>query len=257
MITMRIRLLLAATVIGAGALAGCGGGETVINVTVTTRATPATTPSVPATTPTPTTPTSTVPEVPTTTDLSTTPTTPEPGTTTEPGGISDLEARFPPPGLVKGMAPGPTTRKPNAKDMVTALFSAGDPGIPAATARLEAAGYEDGLLRDETATTTSAPVLVRTYVMRLRDAAAARTEVDDAVDEVIETSPKVTFTPVALDGDYGRAIKTTVGGQGILMVTWVAGRDVYGIQIVGKANQLNVEAALERASEIHLAYNDG
>ena len=159
---MRMRAFAAGAAAAAAlVLAGCGTDERVVNVTVTTH-TGVTTPTVPAT------------------DTGyTTPTTP-----TTDDGTTPLELRLPPSRTIDGMGSGEVKRMQTAREMVTALFAAGDPGVATATARLNAAGYEDGYFRDQQGTASGAPTLVRTYAMRLRDDGAAAGEVVAATDEV-------------------------------------------------------------------------
>lgn len=213
------------------AVAGCGTDERVARVTVTVH-TGVTTPT-----------------VPTTDTTYTTPTTP---TTTDDGG-TPLELRLPPSGVIDGMGSGEVKRMATARQMVTALFAAGDPGIVAATARLNAAGYQDGYFRDQSGTASGAPTLVRTYNMRLRSDAAANAEVVQATDEVVRSST-ASVQRVETNANYSRALSVKLpNGETLLFVTWAAGRDVYGMQVRGK--NVHKSDVLEAVTQNHLAWS--
>lgn len=228
---------LAALATTTALVAGCGGDETVVQVTVTQH----TGVSIPTT-----------PTAPTTPTFPTTPTTPTtPGTTTDT--VADLEVRLPPPSVVDNMNSGRTRHLPQAQDMVGALFKTGDPGADAAIRRLESEGYEDGYLRDQFGgSEATSPVLVRTYVFRVRDEATARREVTQAMEEVRQSST-AKLTDVPLEGSYGEGVRADLnGGNRILFVSWASGRDVYGIQVVGK--YLFEPDVVKAADQNHVAW---
>lgn len=231
---MRALPVITALAATAALAAGCSGDETVVNVTVTQH----TGVSVPTT-----------PTAPTTPTFPTTPTAP----TTPTESLADLEVRLPPPSVVKSMNSGRTRHLPQAQDMVGALFKTGDPGADAAIRRLESEGYEDGYLRDQFGgSDATSPALVRTYVFRVRDEATARSEVTLAIKEVRQSST-AQLTDVRLEGSYGEGIKATLnGGNRILFVCWASGRDVYGIQVVGK--YLHEPDVVKAADQNHLAW---
>jgi hypothetical protein len=209
----------AALVLSAAALAaaaGCGGST--VTEAVTTDRPPGTTASP-------------VPSAPT-----------APAAPTAPSG--DLEGRLPPEDALAGLRTGRIQELPSPQALVDALYRAGDPSRDAAERRLAQAGYEAGVLRDQSGEDPSAgPAMLRAYVMRLRDVAAARAEVDDAVDEVRATS-----TAPARDVDVpgvpdARGIRVDISqGEvrgGVVFVTFPAGPYVQGLQVVARS-----EAAL-------------
>jgi len=156
----------------------------------------------------------------------------------------DLEGRLPPEDALAGLRPGRIQELPSPQALVDALYQAGDPSREAAERRLAQAGYGGGVLRDQSGEDPSTgPALMRAYVIRLRDAAAARAEVDDAVDEVRATS-----TAPARDVDVpgvpdARGIRVDVSlagvDGGVVFVTFPAGPYVHGLQVVSRS-----EAAL-------------
>lgn len=228
---MRMRAFAAGAAAAAAlVLAGCGTDERVVNVTVTTH-TGVTTPTVPAT------------------DTGyTTPTTP-----TTDDGTTPLELRLPPSRTIDGMGSGEVKRMQTAREMVTALFAAGDPGVATATARLNAAGYEDGYFRDQQGTASGAPTLVRTYAMRLRDDGAAAGEVVAATDEVVRSST-ASVQRVETNNNYSRALSVKLpNGETLLFVTWASGRDVYGMQVRGK--DVHKSDVLEAVNQNYLAWS--
>lgn len=208
---MRTRPLVPALAAAAAiALAGCGGSETVTR-TVTTDQLPTT-----GATPAP------------------------PATTTAPAPTSVGEERLPPVGAVADTRPGSVTDLDDAQAFVDGLYSAGDPSKPAARARLEAAGYADGLLRDEPGVDPESGIaLFRTYAIVVRDAAAAQQEVDAAADEVVRTSAAAASTLSLPEVPGARALRLDVDGPGtsgsVVFVTFASGPYVYGLQGVSTA----------------------
>ena len=173
---------------------------------------------------------------------------PRPGTTTPtaaptaPSG--DLEGRLPPEDALAGLRPGRTQELPSPQAVVDALYQAGDPTRDAAERRLARAGYEDGVLRDQSGEDPSTgPALMRAYVIRLRDAAAAWAEVDDAVDEVRATSTAPASDVDVPDVPDARGIRVDISlgeaSGGVVFVTFPAGPYVHGLQVVSRS-----EAAL-------------
>lgn len=233
----RVRSRLAALALTAAVavplVAGCGDEETVV-VTVTTRAATSTTPV--ATTP--------VTTAPVATD----------GVTTATDAGAELELRMPSQESVPGLGSGDVRRLPTADDLVNALYTANDPTAATARARLAAAGYEGGVLRDQNAD-GSGPRLLRVYILRLRDRAAARAEVDASVQEIKATTT-FPITDVTLPDADGKGLRIDANNTDILFVTFAAGRDVYGIQSFaqpgGKVYQPEI---LELSGNLYRAWN--
>lgn len=204
---MRGRLAVtAAAALALAGLAGCGGSETVTQ-TVTTD------------------------ELPTTTQATTAvaPTT----TSVEPAASVD-EGRLPAPGAVPGTQSGEVRALDDAQEFVDALYQVGDPAKPAARSRLEAAGYADGILRDELGSDPSSGIaLFRSYAIALGDANRAQVEVDDAADEV-ESASSATSSDLPIDIPGGRALRLDIDQGGntasVVLVTFSSGPYVYGLQ---------------------------
>lgn len=231
---------LIAVPLAAGALlAGCG-DTTTVQVTVTVRTgTGATTSAIPPVT----TPTSTAPVTVTT------------------GPEASLALRLPAQDIIPSLRPGTVEAKPNAASMVTALYSANDPTIPAATSRLLAAGYEDGVLRDQRGVNDQTGItLMRVYIYRLRDRAAAQAEVDASAAELRQstTAPITEVEVPDVPGAQALRITPTLGGQRaqVLYVSFAAGRDVYGIQAFARADaRIYRPQILELAGSLYRAWN--
>jgi hypothetical protein len=214
-----VALLSAAALAGA---AGCGGST--VTQTVTTDRLPGTT-------------------APTATTAPTVPTAPS----------GALEDRLPPEDALAGLRPGRIQELPTAQTVVDALYQAGDPARDAAERRLSQAGYEDGVLRDQAGEDpASGPALLRTYVIRLRDDAAARTEVDDAVDEVEATSTAPASAVDVSEIPDARALRVELsqGGVsgGVVFVTFPAGPYVHGLQVVSRSGAALPEEELVAAA---------
>ena len=101
--------------------------------------------------------------------------------------------------------------------------------------RLESAGYAGGVLRDQVGEDPAKGIaLLRTYAVKLRDEAAAQSEVDDAVEEVkAQTSAPTTDIDVGdVPGARGLHVEVDQGGvKGkVAFVTFAAGPYVYGLQ---------------------------
>ncbi|MFN8123337.1 MAG: hypothetical protein U0237_12995 [Thermoleophilia bacterium] len=231
---------LIAVPLAAGALlAGCG-DTTTVQVTVTVHTGTGSTTSV-------------VPPV-------TTPTTPTTGTTTEDTQAS-LELRMPAQDIIPSLKKGTLESKPTASSMVTALYSANDPTIPAATSRLLAAGYEDGVLRDQRGENDQTGItLMRTYIYRLRDKAAAQAEVDASATELrgATTAPITEIQVPDVPGAKALRITPTLGGQKavVLYISFAAGRDVYGMQAFARAGaKIYQPQILELAASLYRAWN--
>ena len=96
----------------------------------------------------------------------------------------------------------------------------------------------------------------------LRDQAAAQHEVDDSVDEVKRdsTASSVDVEVPDIPGARGLLLKTkspTIDAE-VLYVTWVAGRDVYGIQSFTRAgSKLYRDETIDLAQTLYLAWKEG
>ncbi|HWH14502.1 MAG TPA: hypothetical protein VNT51_07135, partial [Miltoncostaeaceae bacterium] len=211
-------------------LAGCGDDETVI-VTVTVRASTLTGPGTTAPPVTVTTPTTTQ--------------------STE----AALELRLPAPGSIPNVRPGSVRPLATPQDLVSALYSPGDPTAANAVQRLTAAGYEQGVIRDQPAQGEEGPRLVRTYIFRLRDNASARAEVQASADEIRSTTT-APIRDVDLGEAAGQGLRIDAGNQDILFVTFAAGRDVYGIQSFAPSGRSVQQAEIvELSGNLYRAWN--
>jgi hypothetical protein len=207
-----VRLLspLAALALAA-ALVGCGGGSAPdVTVTVTTGG--GTTATAPAT---------------------------ATGGSTQ--GTASLGDRLPADDALPGLRAGDVRELPTAAAFVRALYQRGDPSLPAAQARFEAAGYDGAALKDQIGSDPSSGLaLSRAYVARLRSPAEAQREVGESVEEVKRTSTAAA-RDVAVPGIPGaRGLELTVR-QGssrarVLFVTFAGGRYLYGIQEFARAD---------------------
>ena len=231
----RIVRLIALPLAAAALLAGCG-DENVVQVTVTVRTgtTTAVTPTAPVTT----------------------------VTTTAPAlDLAELRLRLPAQDSVPSLNSGSVSEKPTAQSMVEALYSAGDPNIPAAVSRLSSGGYEGGVLRDQQgANPARGLTLMRIYIFRMRDRAAAQAEVDAAAAELkaTTTAPIRDLQVPSVPTAKAMRISPTVGGQSaeVLYVSFAAGRDLYGIQVFSRADaKLYQPEVLELAESLHRAWN--
>ena len=163
---------------------------------------------------------------------------PPPGTTAPAAG--SLAERLPPEDAIGGLRSGTVRRLPTAQTLVDSLYQVGDPARDAAERRLEEGGYVRGLLRDQAGEDPAAgPALVRAYVIRMRDAAAAREEVADAVDEVESSSVGETSDVDVPGVDDSRGVRVEISQGGVtgavVFVTFADGPYVYGIQAVSRA----------------------
>lgn len=234
----RVAPLLAVPLAAAALLAGCG-DTTTVQVTVTVHTgTGATTAQVP----------------PVTTVATPTDTT---GGDTQ----ASLELRMPAQDIIPSLKDGKVEFKPTAASMVTALYSANDPTIPAATSRLLAAGYRDGVLRDQRGVNDQTGItLMRTYIYRLNDHAAAQAEVDASAAELrgATTAPITDVQVPDVPGAKAMRITPTLGGQKavVLYVSFAAGDDVYGIQAFARAGaKIYQPQILELATSLYRAWN--
>lgn len=229
----RRRLATAASALALGVgLAGCGGDATVTE-TVTTDQLPATT--APATT---------------------APATSAPATTTSSTGRLE-EGDLPGLTSVEDVRSGTTRTLDDAQAFVDALYQAGDPSKPAARSRLEDAGYAGAVLRDQEGEDTSTGIaLLRSYVLELRDDAAAQDEVDRAADEVKSASSAPT-TDIDLPGVPGaRALRVDIDQGGVkgsvVFATFAVGPLVYGIQgVSGGDAAVPQDDLLQAARDLH------
>jgi hypothetical protein len=210
----RVRLLsLLAALALAAALVGCGGGSAPdVTVTVTTGG--GTTATAPAT---------------------------ATGGSNSTQGTASLGDRLPADDALPGLRGGDVRELPTAGAFVRALYQRGDPSLPAAQARFEAAGYDGAALKDQIGSDPSSGLaLSRMYVARLRSPAEAQREVGESVEEVKRTSTAAA-RDVAVPGIPGaRGLELTVR-QGssrarVLFLTFAGGRYLYGIQEFARAD---------------------
>lgn len=232
---MRGRLLAtsAAAALALAGLAGCGGGETVTQ-TITTDQIPTT--AAPTTAPAP---------------------------VTTAAATSVGEDHLPPPGAIPGTQAGTTRGLDDAQEFVDALYQVGDPSKPDAQARLESAGYVDGVLRDELGSDPSTGIaLFRSYAILLGSDAAAQAEVDDAADEVVSAS-SAPATDLQVDDIPGaRALRLDVSQGGttasVALVTFAVGPYVYGLQGVATApGSLPQDQILQVARDLYARVSAG
>jgi hypothetical protein len=140
---------------------------------------------------------------------------------------------------VSGLGPGAPRALPTAQAFVDALYQIDDPARDAALRRLEEGGYRDGVLRDQAGQDPQGgAALMRSYVIRMRDDEAARQEVEEASEEV-RNSTLGDPTEVEVPGvDGARALRVEVSQGGVsgsvIFVTFPAGTEVYGIQAVAR-----------------------
>jgi len=229
----RLRRLALVAVAGLAVLpvAACGDEETVI-VTVTVRA--STIPGAGGTTG----------PVTTTAPVSTAPT------------DAALELRLPAPGSIPDVQRGTDRDLPSAQDLVSALYSSNDPTAATAVQRLTAAGYSDGVIRDQPGEGDEGPRLLRTYIFRLRDSAAAQAEVRASIQEIRSTT-SAPIRDVNLPEANGQGLRIDAGNQDIVFVTFSAGRDVYGIQSFAPEGRKVYQAEIvELAGNLYRAWND-
>lgn len=158
------------------------------------------------------------------------------GTTpTAPVAPLPLADRLPPEDAVPGLRPGPVQELDGAGELVRVLYRPDDPTIPGAVDRLEEAGFEGSVLRDqEGADPATGLRLLRTYAIRLGSADAAQAEVETSADEVVATTdaPSTEVSVVGVPGARGLAIEIDAGGRraSVLFVTFAGGRHLHGLQ---------------------------
>jgi hypothetical protein len=146
----------------------------------------------------------------------------------------ELARRVPVPITSPSFSSGDVELLPTPGDLVDTLNFVGEAGRARSIARLRAAGYAGGAVREQKGTR---PVtLVRSYVFRLGSAANARMEVVASIAEV-RPNTSLDYEEIPLRGvPTGRAFRTTldIGRNatvpGVLIV-FSAGRDVYGFQM--------------------------
>jgi hypothetical protein len=205
----RTAAIAAALAMLAGAAAGCGGSSDTVTRTVTTDSLPGTAPAPPATAP--------------------------PATTPAPATAAVGEDRLPPPDALAGVRAGVARPLDDAQSFVDALYQAGDPVKPSAVARLTAAGYAGGILRDQIGQDPARGIaLFRTYAVALRDEDAARAEVDAAIEEVraSTTQPTRDLDLSDMPGAQGLHVDIQQGAitGAVSFVTFSSGPYVYGLQ---------------------------
>lgn len=172
-----------------------------------------------------------------------------------------LAGRLPPEDAVPGVREAEPRLLPTAPAFVGALYQVGEPTRDAALARLRAAGYAEGIVRDQDGTDPRGGVaLVRSYAMRLDDEGAAREEAAASVAEARESPLAVAPEPVEVPGvDGAAAVRAGVTQGGVsgrvILVTFPQGPYVQGIQAVslegaGLPEEEIVRAAQELAARI-------
>jgi hypothetical protein len=224
------RAAAAALVVAVAGFAGCGGSSETVTRTVTTDQLP-TTAAPPATTAAP--------------------------ATTQAPPATVGEDRLPPPGSIPDTGSGSSRSLDDAQAFVDALYQVGDPSKPAAQARLEAAGYAAGIIRDEAGTDPANGIaLFRTYALALRDDAAAQAEVDDAADEVdtASSAPSIDVDVPEIPGARGIRLDIDQGGTtgSVVFVTFAVGPYVYGLQGVStRAETLPQDGIVEAARQLY------
>jgi hypothetical protein len=102
--------------------------------------------------------------------------------------------------------------------------------------------------------------LMRVYIYRLRDRAAAQAEVDASAAELRQstTAPITEVEVPDVPGAQALRITPTLGGQRaqVLYVSFAAGRDVYGIQAFARADaRIYRPQILELAGSLYRAWN--
>ena len=143
--------------------------------------------------------------------------------------------QLPPPDALAGLRSGSVRVIADPADFVDALYQAGDPIKPAATARLRSGGYAGGALRDQVGINPTEQIaLFRTYAILLRDDAAARAEAAAAVQEVRDstTAPTTGIALPDIPGAQGLHVEIDQDGVmgAVAFVTFAAGPYVYGLQ---------------------------
>lgn len=156
-------------------------------------------------------------------------------TPTAPVGPVPLADRLPPEGAVPGLQAGAVQELDRAEDLVRLLYRPGDPIVPGAVDRLEEAGFEGSVLRDQRGTDPATGLrLLRAYAIRLGSAEAAQAEVDTSADEVIAATdaPSTAVVVEGVPGARGLAIDLDAGGRraSVLFVTFAGGRHLHGLQ---------------------------
>ena len=217
-----------------GGLAGCGGDSTVIE-TLTTDQSPTTAPA----------PTAPAASAPTTTAA--------PTATTGRLRESDLPALT----SVEDVRSGTVRTLDDPQAFVDALYQAGDPSKPQARTRLEDAGYSGAVLRDQEGEDASTGIaLLRSYVLGLRDDAAAQDEVDRAADEVKSASSAPTTDIDLPEVPGARALRVDIDQGGVkgavVFATFAVGSRVYGIQgVSGGDAAVPQDDLLQAARDLH------
>lgn len=176
-------------------------------------------------------------------------------TTAAPPPADDLGARLPPVDAVPGVGPGTTRDAPTARALVDALYRRSEPTRDPALARLRAAGYAGGVVRDQQGADPEAgAALVRSYAFRLRDDEAARAEVEAAVDEAAASPDARDPQPVEVPGVEGAAgLRAGVAEGGVagrvIIVTFPQGPYVQGVQAVALEGATLPEDDVIRAAQ--------
>jgi hypothetical protein len=169
--------------------------------------------------------------------------------------VAGLADRLPPQDALPGVRRATPRLLPTAAAFVAALYQAGEPTRAAALARLRAAGYAEGIVRDQEGTDPGAgAALVRSYAVRLRDDEAAREEAAAAVAEARDSPLAVAPEAVELrgvDGAAGLRAGVTQGGVSgrVILVTFPQGPYVQGIQAVSPEGADLPEAEILAAAE--------
>jgi hypothetical protein len=152
----------------------------------------------------------------------------------------DLAGHLPPEDAVEDLGAAALRELPTAQAFVEAFYQRDDPTRDDTQRRLVAGGYAEGLLRDQLGEDPeNGAAVVRSYVIRMRDAAAARQEVAAALAEVARTTPGET-TEIDLEGVEGGGGVRLELAEGdatgsAVFVAFPAGPYVHGIQAASRS----------------------
>jgi hypothetical protein len=157
-------------------------------------------------------------------------------------------ADLPSPAAIPGVTPGSVRELPDARSLADALYRAGDPAGERAVARLRAAGYAGGILRDQPGTAVGGgPLRLREYAVALRDARAAAAEADAEIREAAATAPGARVS--AIPG--GRMLESGLGadpGARVIVIVRSRGATVHGLQAIATRGARLPRAAIVAAA---------
>jgi hypothetical protein len=157
-------------------------------------------------------------------------------------------ADLPPLTAVPGVTPGSVRELPDARALADALYRAGDPAAERAVARLEAAGYAGGILRDQPGSDPAGgPLRLREYAFAVRDPNAAAREADAEIREAAATATGARVSAVP----GGRMLESNLGadpGARVIAIAWSRGATVRGLQAVATRGARLPRAAILAAA---------